>query len=161
MNLIWYYVTSRPPAPHPTPPMKVAQLTSRAASILISVCSLTCSCSETSWEVVLDEFRVFTSCSSSSNEPWAVWSSLKDIIISIKPNSSNESRRKLVIVQTVNLIWQFGAVWKTIRHYYQYQAKVKQRESLKFGDSSNSQSRFGSSDAVWKTILSVSVPCYI
>lgn len=53
-------------------------ITSLAASILISVCSLTCSCSATSCEVVLDEFNVFTSCSSSNNEPWAVWSSLKD-----------------------------------------------------------------------------------
>lgn len=52
-------------------------ITSLAASILISVCSLTCSCSATSCEVVLDEFNVFTSCSSSNNEPWAVWSSLK------------------------------------------------------------------------------------
>ena len=50
--------------------------TSLAASILISVCSLTWSCSATSCEVVLDEFSVFTSCSSSSNEPWAVCNNL-------------------------------------------------------------------------------------
>ena len=51
-------------------------ITSLAASILISVCSLTCSCSATSCEVILDEFSVFTSCSSSNNEPWAVCSNL-------------------------------------------------------------------------------------
>ena len=55
------------------------QLTSRAASILISVCSLTCNCSPISCDVCFDEFNVFTNCSSSSNDPWAVCNNLRMI----------------------------------------------------------------------------------
>lgn len=50
--------------------------TSRAASILASVCSETTSCSDTSSDVFLDDCNVLTSCSSSKREPWASLSNL-------------------------------------------------------------------------------------
>ncbi len=56
--------------------------TSRAASILISVCSLTCSCSPISCDVCLDEFNVFTSSSSSSKDPCAVCNNLPILKVS-------------------------------------------------------------------------------
>ena len=51
--------------------------TSRARSMLISVVSLVSSCSVTSVAVILEVRRVFTSCTSSSREPVASFSSLE------------------------------------------------------------------------------------
>lgn len=54
-----------------------SDFTSLAASILISVCSEICSCSETSWDVSFDVWSVFTSCSSSNKEPFVSFNSLR------------------------------------------------------------------------------------
>lgn len=56
---------------------RAQELTSRAKSMLISVVSLVSSCSVTSVAVNLEVCRVFTSCTSSSREPVASFSSLE------------------------------------------------------------------------------------
>lgn len=53
------------------------ELTSRAKSVLSSVVSLVSSCSVTSVEVTLEVCSVLTSCTSSSREPVASFSSLE------------------------------------------------------------------------------------
>lgn len=50
--------------------------TSLAVSIMISVCSLVSSCSDTSVDVTLLVCNVFTSCKSSSREPLVSFSNL-------------------------------------------------------------------------------------